>query len=308
MTIRILPVVAAFLAISGETQSLSIFNTNSLKPNAAFREFVKEQTGTMLNIHLDVGKKADPARKNANEPRMNANGLVLELHSESLVPSSNHPAMPGANGPHPKLGSGIRSLSIKEDASFIDMNGMQRIPLKNGCWEMVWRDDAPAGSLICGFDLPTEVKRNEASLPKGTLYISFPVWTKAGLVESQSYKATQLEKASKYIAEKNEHFDRCMEESNIIMKALHYRNAAVATVACQKLETDSSLIREIPSDDDVMSIGFDMMLTTKGTIWTKDSHVFGGRQVFLGVASACPGATVDNLHEQKSSKTSPVMN
>lgn len=37
---------------------------------------------------------------------------------------------------------------------------------------MIWRRNANAGALICGFDVPTEVTRNNgASIPKGRMYV-----------------------------------------------------------------------------------------------------------------------------------------
>jgi len=37
---------------------------------------------------------------------------------------------------------------------------------------MIWRRNANAAALICGFDVPTEVTRNNgASIPKGRMYV-----------------------------------------------------------------------------------------------------------------------------------------
>ena len=41
---------------------------------------------------------------------------------------------------------------------------------------MIWREHAKAGALICGFDLPEEVRRNSASIPAGKIYLVSIPW------------------------------------------------------------------------------------------------------------------------------------
>jgi hypothetical protein len=51
------------------------------------------------------------------------------------------------------------------------MTGSKSVNLEHGVWEMIWRRNANAGALICGFDVPMEVTRNGASIPKGRVYV-----------------------------------------------------------------------------------------------------------------------------------------
>ena len=255
-----------------------MFNALQQSAHPALQQHAQAQTGTLLNIRLDVGRK--------EESRMNINGLVIELHEDSVT--GKYPPLPGANGPNPRLSTGAKSLVVKEDAYFVDTFGKQLFPLLNGCWEMVWRDGAKAGSIVCGFDVPKEARRNEASLPAGRLYMSFPVWTKEGLAEAQAYKRQVEEMARKHEQDKIDELAKVGETSNILMKALHYRNAVAAN---EKYGLSGiSQVAQIPPDTDTMAIQDDLLLTTKGTVWMKDSALFGSVHGLLGTATVSPVA------------------
>jgi len=105
----------------------------------------------MLNLRLDItGEK--------NEGRFPLDGLQLELFQDKANDDHPRPVMSGANSKHAALSTGIRKLHVMNEASFIGMNGMQHAHLENGCWEITWRDGDPSGALVCGFDVPKEVR------------------------------------------------------------------------------------------------------------------------------------------------------
>eukprot|EP00591_Stephanopyxis_turris_P006494 CAMPEP_0195507714 /NCGR_PEP_ID=MMETSP0794_2-20130614/1108_1 /TAXON_ID=515487 /ORGANISM="Stephanopyxis turris, Strain CCMP 815" /LENGTH=145 /DNA_ID=CAMNT_0040634489 /DNA_START=450 /DNA_END=884 /DNA_ORIENTATION=- len=145
------------------------------------------------------------------------------------------------------------------------MEGLQKVSMQNGCWEMVWRDNAPAGSVVCAFDLPKTVRRNEAFLEAGRMYVSFPVWTAEGLAEKQNHKQLVEEKAKTLLEEKEDQFLKMKTTSNPILKALHFRNANQSDEKYHNLELDR--VSEIPSDDDVVPIQGNLALCSEGTIW-----------------------------------------
>lgn len=236
------------------------------------------QKTTPLTIKLDVGDSKDSSR-------ISVSGMMLELSSE--LANYAHPKMPGADGPNPQLSSGIRTLNMLQHGSFVDMSGKKVVQALNGCWEMVWRENASAGSLICGFDLPEEYSRNDASLPAGRVYISFPIWTKIGLKEAQDHKEEVTIRVNELLAEKAEHLKKYQEEPNFLMKALHYRNAAAA-LEKQSLQNTRSL-EMIPNSDDIIPLQDDLLLTTKGLVFSKDEGAFrNNQQILLGVAHAGP--------------------
>eukprot|EP00568_Trieres_chinensis_P008576 CAMPEP_0183298078 /NCGR_PEP_ID=MMETSP0160_2-20130417/5199_1 /TAXON_ID=2839 ORGANISM="Odontella Sinensis, Strain Grunow 1884" /NCGR_SAMPLE_ID=MMETSP0160_2 /ASSEMBLY_ACC=CAM_ASM_000250 /LENGTH=294 /DNA_ID=CAMNT_0025460029 /DNA_START=162 /DNA_END=1046 /DNA_ORIENTATION=+ len=250
--------------------------------NPLLHDHASVQSGLSLKIRLNIG------RDDGNEMRLPIDGLRIELEGSPLPKESKRPAIPGADGPNPNLSSGPMKLNLIQDGMFIDMNGLHEIGLKNGCWEMVWRKDVPAGSIICAFDHPEETKRNEhmAALPPGRIYLTFPVFPRLELKERQEKKAHIMKKAEKFLEEKDRQTQLMIETSNPLMKALHYRNACAAME-----EYDYSGARSaaaIPDDNDVAPIMGDLVICLKGTVWTKDGSFLRGNHALLGVATVVP--------------------
>lgn len=234
-----------------------------------------------MNLRLDVGRNKD-------ESHFLVDGLVFELKDDEAP--KGHPSLPGSGGPNPHLSGGARALKVLDDAFFIDLGGKHRVALTDGCWEMVWREDAPAGCLVCGFNVPDDVKRNDAVLPKGRLYVSLPCWSKDGLAEKQAWKRKVEEEAVQHKLDQKEELAKMQDATNPLMKALHYRNAAACTEKISNSGLGGPRMKEIPSDDDVTPIENDLLMCTKGTIWTKGASFFGAEHVLLGVATASADA------------------
>jgi hypothetical protein len=243
----------------------------SIKPG--LKQRVDAQTETRLNINLEIGTKPD-------EVRLAVKGLVIDLFPNPT--DYEHVPMPGVDGPNPKLSSGVRKLNIVEEGYFITSTGAEMVQTTKGCWEMVWRKDSPAGSLLCGFEVPKEYKRNDAILPKGGIYLSFPVWTKDTLAFARIEKARILAGAKECIDDKNEEMAKMQATDNILEKAWHYRKAYAAAekYLCQPLKS----MEMVPDKDGVIALQDDLFLTTKGTVWLKVLPF--GKQVLLGSTSA----------------------
>lgn len=62
-------------------------------------------------------------------------------------------------------------MELIKNGKFVDATGSRVVNLEDGVWEMNWRNNANAGMLVCGFNVPEEIERNGASIPKGKLYI-----------------------------------------------------------------------------------------------------------------------------------------
>lgn len=207
--------------------------------------------------------------------------MVLDLSTAIPEADYEHVKMPGANGPHPNLSAGIRRLDFVQDGSFISQMGTKYVKAEKGCWEMVWKEGAPAGSLLCGFETPEAYKRNDATLPKGRVYIAFPIWTKDSLHYMQGEKKRIMERATEALDLKNEELAKMQETSNFFQKALHYRNAAAA--AEKYYIQPITRMKLVPSENEVIAFQDDLFVTTKGTVWTKELP--NGKQILLGTAS-----------------------
>jgi len=244
------------------------------QPHPALSELSKAQHHAVLDIQLNVDAKEGS--------HLSLQGLQVELLAQAV--DKDHPLlMPGANGPRPKLSTGVMELAIQQPARFVDMTGSQNVPLQNPCWEMIWRDDAPAGTLICGFSLEKSISRNQAVLPSGRIYLSFPFWTRENLVNRQAYKRQVEEQAAEYLQERDDKIEQMHRSKNILEKALLYRSAAEAVEKWSL--TNVQQTKYIPNDSDVMLLNDGLLLTRQGTLWTKNDQNFRHRQLLLGTAT-----------------------
>lgn len=226
-------------------------------------------------INLDIGQEGA-------ETRLAITGMMIDLHTDEA--NYDHVAMPGKNGPHPKLSSGIRKLDLIKEGQFINLGGSQLVKAVKGCWELVWKKDSPAGAFLCGFEIPEEYKRNDASLPSGRIYLSFPVWTKETLAHAREQKKQILEAAAEALKEKDEELKKYQEHPNPLMKALHYRNAYAA--AEKYWLQPVKAMEMVPEENEVLELQNDLFCTTKGLVWSKSLP--RGMQTLLGTANLTP--------------------
>ena len=125
--------------------------------------------------------------------------------------------------PNPGLSSGAMALGSANSGTFVTHEGTQHLPLSDGSWEIVWRYGNPAGSIVFGFRVTREVRRNQAILPAGRLYLSYPIWTAEGIEQARSYVSDVKGIAEMYTSERDEHLRSAENTSNPLMKALKYR-------------------------------------------------------------------------------------
>jgi hypothetical protein len=270
-------VPCAMFLLAGSVSGF-LFPNDRIEMKSGLIQAVEATKTKSMAIKLEVGMK--------RESKLTINDLKLDFSSDPVVDSSHHPAMPGVNGPHPQTSSGIRNLQVKEDGWFIDMSGKKDVQLKNGCWELIWRDGALAGTLVCGFEVTESYTRNDATLSPCRLYMSFPVWSAEGLKKAQEDKKTVMDRALGFVNEKELQLAKMQETSNPIMKALHYRNA-YAAMDKYSLENVKAF-EMIPSDEEVLTFGLDqdMLVTTKGLAFSKEGGFQKGQHVLLGAAYA----------------------
>ena len=158
------------------------------------------QTMTRLSINLDVGKEGEGSR-------FAIRNMVLDLYHDP--PTNEHVVgMPGKNGPHPKVSSGIRRLDVIDGGHFISQKGIEHIEATKSAWEVNWKKDLPAGALVCGFETPCEYNRNDAVLPKGRIYLSFPIWNEEGLAFAREQKAYVNKAAKEAQKERDEEIEK----------------------------------------------------------------------------------------------------
>ena len=231
----------------------------SVKPDLL--QLTDKQSEKMLNVQLHVGDDEEG-------PRMAIADLIIELHHEHA--DYEHTSLPGADGRHHKLSSGHRRLEVLGKGHYVDLKGTQHVDMHKACWEMCWRKDKPAGTLICGFELAKDYRRNDAVLPKGEVFVSFPLWTRESLKIGQEEKRKVELQLEAYLRERDEALRAFDETDNPIMKAIFIRQAFAATDKYNAV--DHHTLETIPFDHQVFPIQDDLLLTVKGLLWTRDSE------------------------------------
>ncbi|KAL7533487.1 hypothetical protein ACHAWF_011285 [Thalassiosira exigua] len=242
--------------------------------------YAQGQTDTMLDVRLSIGVAADQL--------FAIDGFQFRLRNDPSLATGEPPVpLPGAHGPRPHLSSGAYEISAMKDGSFVNMEGTQNVRFRDGVWEMIWRDESPAGLIICGFSLDSDARRNENNvLEKGQVYLTWPVWSKDGLEKQQARKAEAEAKYRKFETERDNELEEMSNTPNILQKAMHFRNAAAAT---ERMDfTGLHFLTDVPATEDVVEIGEELQIVKAGTVWTKTgtfSNSFRAhRQQLLGSA------------------------
>mmetsp|Transcript_24349 Transcript_24349/g.38401 ORF Transcript_24349/g.38401 Transcript_24349/m.38401 type:complete len:287 (-) Transcript_24349:276-1136(-) len=241
--------------------------------------YARGQSDIFLDVRLTIGLNADQL--------FVIDGFKFKLCNEPLEKEDSDISLPGTNGPRPHLSSGARSVHALKDGSFINMKGLQNVEFHDGVWEMIWRDNSPAGLIICGFSLDKDARRNDALLEKGQVYLTWPVWSKDGLEKDQALRAKAEIKYKAFEAERDGELEKMSNTPNILHKALHFRKASAAT---EKMDF-SGLHNyvDVPSIEDVLEIGEGLQVVKTGTVWSKTGSFSGtfraSRQQLLGSAT-----------------------
>lgn len=87
---------------------------------------------------------------------------------------------------------------------------------------------------------------------------------------------------------KDEEMEKYLSESNILKKALHYRNAYAEFEKYCMYPIER--MKQVPEPDEIIEMQEDLLLTTRGTVWSK--NLPDGKQELLGTVTVAPFAPV----------------
>jgi len=252
-----------------------------LNSTPELNRYTQGQTETLLDARLTIGLSTDNV--------FVIDGFQFQLGNQPVAKEDSIVPLPGAHGPRPHLSSGTHEIEVLKDGSFINMEGMQSVELRDAAWEMIWREGSSAGLVICGFSLGEDARRNDLLLEKGLVYLTWPVWSKDGLKEHQEIKASAEMRYRGYENERDTALEKMGGETNLLQKALYFRKAAAAT---EKMDiTGLHNMADIPLVDDVLEIGEGLQMVRTGTVWSKNgsfSETFRARsQKLLGSVTLC---------------------
>lgn len=232
------------------------------------------QTEQRISLSLDI---AEPKATS----RLAVNGIEFDLTDRVPTSKDDFVRMPVSHGPFPQLSGGFRALTNVGVGSFTSMRGREIVALSKGCWEIAWRDGAPCGSLLYGFEVDREHKRNDATLPKGTVYVSFSTWTSEGLERAREIRESKAAIARKASQKRDEEVVKMVAAQNVFRKAHHYFNALAAADEAYAQPLNSKL-KHVPTSGEAIRLVGDLRVSAKGKVWTQNLPY--GKPVFLGEA------------------------
>ena len=279
-----------------------------------------------LDISLELGG-IDVDETDDSEPvLMGINHLMVELLNQPINEiKDEYVKLPGAdnkNALKSKYSTGHLPLNVLKEGSYVTLDGMKYVSTNKGCYEIHWMKNKPAGQLVVGFDIPKTYQRNPyyqskvgsagACLPQGIIYVSFPIWTKCGLLYAQNEKC-KLENELQQLQDDYEdamyHVQECIDTNNHLMKFVHLHTAHVAhekycyhvdntpLLDCIPNPQDNESMIEIPSknfkrdgededeDDDGGDDDESFLLSSRGMIYHQERS--GGKQHrLIGFATA----------------------
>lgn len=134
-------------------------------------------------------------------------------------------------------------------------------------------------NTVCAFRLPQDYKRNDAILPCGDMWLSFPLWTVEGLKEGQAQKKHIMGQIEDNLAKRDTELAKYDMTQNPLKKAMFLRNAFNFAEKCSTLH--HFLLDTIPEDSDTMLLQDNLLLATNGLVWRRngDGHVLLGSAV-----------------------------
>jgi hypothetical protein len=236
------------------------------KVHPLLNEFSEAYDKIQFHIGLDIPH--DVNRRLETQSRLYIDDLCLEFRNSPVV-TGDLVKLPGCNGPNPASSTGPLATQIRSHGRFISMSGMQEVHFDKGCWEMVWLENKPAGSVVCGFDIARDVARNGAKLPSGHIYLSFPVFTRETLHTAKAKKLKHETLFLKYSNLQMEELEKMKMTRNLIKKAVHFRNAVGANEKASIMRTNA--YENVPtSEDDILYIGDELILCKNGVVYHED--------------------------------------
>jgi hypothetical protein len=136
------------------------------------------------------------------------------------------------------------------------------------------------------------VQRNsqQASLPKGRLYLAFLVWTEAELEKHHSKMYTSENLANAHLSESYRELDQwqaagATQPHNFIQKAVHYQAATKAHGQYVLHHRTSSFIWQMtPLESNLKRMDSGLLVLTKGSAWVENDSILGGKHALLGRA------------------------
>eukprot|EP00523_Entomoneis_sp_CCMP467_P006934 CAMPEP_0168732394 /NCGR_PEP_ID=MMETSP0724-20121128/7749_1 /TAXON_ID=265536 /ORGANISM="Amphiprora sp., Strain CCMP467" /LENGTH=311 /DNA_ID=CAMNT_0008779413 /DNA_START=178 /DNA_END=1113 /DNA_ORIENTATION=+ len=249
-----------------------LFKGPVVHPN--LQEFATAQQQKILNIRLDILE-----HKASQRTAFSLQGPMVRLldRVKTQVTNQQHQHQHSSSSSLPvanwdALSSGSKELDIVRNGHVIDLTGLRSIPFRDGTWEMAWKDGRSHGMVVCSFDLPEAVTRNDNKVEPCRMFIEFPIWTQQGLEEDQAYKRVMEARRHENDVAKTEYMMQYQQESNLFKKMQLYH----AALQAMERNTLTPRCEYIPEPGQTVELNDNLVLTKQGTVWMRRSGGGGG--------------------------------
>lgn len=275
----------------------NLFQPTVVAPPVDVKLLASNLADTRISICLDVGRVNDLGTHMpqdwARETRLMLKDMVVVLKCDAA--DNACVGLPGSLGPHPQLSSGAHKLQFQNLPKVITMAGEQEVDFRDGAWELVWRDDALAGTVIVGFEAPSGAQRGnaDATIPPGRCYLSFACWRPEALAEARAKLAhanAREEQAQDEYTKSIESFQSIpLRWDKAVSKALAFRKACQSQEKIHHSSIARSFYREmVPQEEEVVTFSDSLVLCSTGTIWMPMGRFNGRDHVLLGTCGLTP--------------------
>jgi hypothetical protein len=252
--------------------------------NPLLSEYAMAQSGILLNVVLDIPENVNCHDTTAS--RLVVDGLKFELITDAVLagdvgnPLQQKPISTTRRSStsssssvlvSPPISTGPLGLKIHSDGKFVSMKGQQTVSFGKGSWKMNWVDNSLLGEIVCGFYLESDAIRNDAVLPSGHVYFSFPVFSKHSMEIFETKRIDYNKALNEYYRIQYEELDK-MRNCKVLFKKLGYlKNGFDNYNGIMKLKSEFDL--KVPTTERnggvLLSIGEDLFISTKGSVWSK---------------------------------------
>eukprot|EP00523_Entomoneis_sp_CCMP467_P018781 CAMPEP_0168812436 /NCGR_PEP_ID=MMETSP0726-20121227/4639_1 /TAXON_ID=265536 /ORGANISM="Amphiprora sp., Strain CCMP467" /LENGTH=312 /DNA_ID=CAMNT_0008864529 /DNA_START=59 /DNA_END=997 /DNA_ORIENTATION=- len=256
---------------------VTAFLGSTTTPHSALTEF--SLADQVLQLRLDLGwTNNDPYTRTAL-PRLALQGPTLQLRPAAAA--APLPWLPAAHDPlYQTASTGPQTCQILHPASYVGWNGLERVPLERGCWEMIWVEGSFSGRLVCAFELPIPIHRNGVTFDAGPLHVTFHLYSPESWAAAQRFKELTQQKSAHLLREKEEELFKMQRASHWLAKAVHYQRAFAAFDKLLVLP----VVSHIPNPDEVVELNNGLLLVKQGKVWKKTNALLGPSSRTLGTA------------------------
>jgi hypothetical protein len=137
---------------------------------------------------------------------------------------------------------------------------------------------------------PRQIHRSGVSITNGDLYLNFRVYTQESLSAGLEMKRRVLGQNADAVKEKDEHLEKMNATGNLIMKAIHYRNAFAAFEKVLYAPQAYSF----PEYGEAIQLPNGLLVVGEGSINRKGNALLGPSWTKIGTVTLAPYTVVDD--------------